>query len=116
VEPIYLDHAATTPMHPAVIEKMSETMKEIYGNPSSIHQFGRRARAILDENRRYIAGTIGADEKELYFTSGGTEADNLALIGVALANQKKGKHIITTKIEHHANLHAAEHLESLGLS
>jgi len=114
VEPIYLDHAATTPMHPAVIEKMSETMKEIYGNPSSIHQFGRRARAILDENRRYIAGTIGADEKELYFTSGGTEADNLALIGVALANQKKGKHIITTKIEHHANLHAAEHLESLG--
>ena len=114
MEPIYLDHAATTPMHPAVIEKMSETMKEIYGNPSSIHQFGRRARAILDENRRYIAGTIGADEKELYFTSGGTEADNLALIGVALANQNKGKHIITTTIEHHANIHAAEHLETLG--
>lgn len=114
MEPIYLDNAATTPMHPNVIAEMTDTMTEIYGNPSSIHQFGRRARAILDENRRYIAGTIGANEKELYFTSGGTEADNLALIGVALANQKKGKHIITTSIEHHANMHAAEHLESLG--
>jgi len=114
VEPIYLDHAATTPMHPDVIKKMQETMEEVYGNPSSIHQFGRQARAILDENRRYLANSIGADEKELYFTSGGTEADNLALIGVALANQNKGKHIITTAIEHHANVHAAEHLESLG--
>lgn len=114
MESIYLDHAATTPMHPKVIEKMQAVMGEVYGNPSSIHQFGRSARAMLDENRRYIAGSIGADEKELYFTSGGTEADNLALIGVALANQNKGKHIITTAIEHHANMHAAEHLESLG--
>ncbi len=114
MEPIYLDHAATTTMHPNVIAEMTDTMTEIYGNPSSIHQFGRRARAILDENRRYIATSIGAEEKELYFTSGGTEADNLALIGVALANQTKGKHIITTAIEHHANMHAAEHLESLG--
>ena len=114
MESIYLDHAATTPMHPEVIEKMQAVMGEVYGNPSSIHQFGRSARAMLDENRRYIAGSIGADEKELYFTSGGTEADNLALIGVALANQKKGKHIITTAIEQHANMHAAEHLESLG--
>ncbi|NMA90196.1 MAG: cysteine desulfurase [Amphibacillus sp.] len=114
MEPIYLDHAATTPMHPNVIKAMQEVMGEVYGNPSSIHQFGRRARAILDENRRYLAQSIGADEKELYFTSGGTEADNLALIGVALANQHKGNHIITTAIEHHANIHAAEHLESLG--
>lgn len=114
MDSIYLDHAATTPMHPDVIDKMTEVMGEVYGNPSSIHGFGRHARGLLDENRRYLAKTIGANEKELYFTSGGTEADNLALIGVALANQEKGKHIITTSIEHHANLHAAEHLESLG--
>lgn len=116
MEPIYLDHAATTPMHPNVIKKMNDTMRDVFGNPSSIHRFGRSARAILDDNRRYLAQTIGADEKELYFTSGGTEADNLALIGVALANQNKGKHIITTEIEHHANLHAAEYLESIGFN
>src|SRR5690625_7583127 len=101
-------------MHPDVIKKMQETMGEVYGNPSSIHQFGRQARAILDENRRYLANSIGADEKELYFTSGGTEADNLALFAVALVIQKKAKHITTTPIKHNTNLTAPKHLNPLG--
>ncbi|MBM7541722.1 aminotransferase class V-fold PLP-dependent enzyme [Amphibacillus cookii] len=114
MDAIYLDHAATTPTHPEVIKAMSEVMEESFGNPSSIHGFGRHARSLLDESRRYLARSIGAGEKEVYFTSGGTEADNLALIGVAQANKNKGKHIITTQIEHHGILHAAEHLEAIG--
>ncbi|SEO34330.1 cysteine desulfurase [Amphibacillus marinus] len=114
MDAIYLDHAATTPVHPAVIEAMTNALQTSFGNPSSIHSFGRESRAILDRCRRYVADKIGASEKEIYFTSGGTEADNLAIIGVALANKAKGKHIITTQIEHHAVLHAAEHLETLG--
>lgn len=111
---IYLDHAATSPMHPEVAEKMFSMMKESYGNPSSIHSFGREARRILDEARRSLAKTINAKPTEIIFTSGGTEADNLAIIGTALANQHKGKHIITTEIEHHAVLHACKYLEKIG--
>ncbi|CDQ18096.1 cysteine desulfurase [Halobacillus karajensis] len=111
---IYLDHAATSPVHPNVIAEMMPVYKEVFGNPSSVHQFGRKARRILDEGRRRIAYGIGANEKEIVFTSGGTEADNLAIIGTARANISKGKHIITTTIEHHATLHAVEYLESQG--
>ncbi|MBM7605800.1 cysteine desulfurase [Metabacillus crassostreae] len=111
---IYLDHAATSPMHPEVAEKMFSMMKESYGNPSSIHSFGREARRILDEARRSLAKTISAKPAEIIFTSGGTEADNLAIIGTALANQHLGKHIITTEIEHHAVLHACKYLEKNG--
>ncbi|TXC90049.1 cysteine desulfurase [Metabacillus litoralis] len=111
---IYLDHAATSPMHPEVAEKMFSMMKESYGNPSSIHSFGREARRILDEARRSLAKTINAKPAEIIFTSGGTEADNLAIIGTALANQHLGKHIITTDIEHHAVLHACKYLEKIG--
>lgn len=111
MDSIYLDHAATSPMHPEVIKAMVSAMDTTFGNPSSIHHFGRKARSLLDEARRFAAETIHADEKEIFFTSGGTEADNLAVIGVALANQAKGKHIITTTIEHHATLHAVEFLE-----
>ncbi|TGB04213.1 cysteine desulfurase family protein [Halobacillus salinus] len=114
MESIYLDHAATTPVHPGVIEAMLPVYQEVYGNPSSVHQFGRKARRILDEARRTTAASIGANEKEIVFTSGGTEADNLAIIGSAMANQGKGKHIITTQIEHHATLHAVESLEAEG--
>lgn len=113
---IYLDHAATTPVHPEVIKSMGPILEEVYGNPSSIHHFGRKARQIIDEARRVIAGTIQAEEKEIVFTSGGTESDNLALIGTALANMEKGKHVITTQIEHHATLHAAEYLEKIGFT
>ncbi|MFG6114226.1 cysteine desulfurase family protein [Halobacillus sp. MO56] len=111
---IYLDHAATTPMHPKVIESMLPVYQDVFGNPSSVHQFGRKARRILDEARRTIAESIGANEKEIIFTSSGTEADNLALIGTARANRGKGAHIITTAMEHHATLHAAEQLEKEG--
>ncbi|WP_053219072.1 cysteine desulfurase family protein [Virgibacillus senegalensis] len=114
MEPIYLDHAATTPVHPEVTKSMVPVLEEVFGNPSSVHHFGRKARQIIDEARRVIAGSIGANEKEIVFTSGGTEADNLAIVGTALANQSRGMHVITTEIEHHATLHAVEHLEKQG--
>ncbi len=111
---VYVDHAATTPMHPAVIEKMTNTMTHVYGNPSSIHSFGREARRIIDEARAGIAKSIEAAETEIIFTSGGTEADNYAIFGVAQAKKANGKHIITTVIEHHAVLHACQELEKQG--
>ncbi len=110
---IYLDYAATSPMHPEVIAQMVEAMT-IYGNPSSVHQIGRHARKAVDEARVSIAKSIGAKDTEIIFTSGGTEADNTAIFGVAYAQQHKGKHIITTQIEHHAVLHACEKLEKEG--
>ncbi|MFZ3576445.1 cysteine desulfurase family protein [Virgibacillus sp. DJP39] len=111
---IYLDHAATTPMAKEVIEAMIPVHSQVFGNPSSIHSFGRQARQVMDQARVVFAKSIHADEKEIFITSGGTEADNLAMIGTALANQQKGNHIITTVQEHHAVLHAAEHLEEIG--
>jgi len=114
VEPIYLDHAATSPMHPSVIDRMMNVMAANFGNPSSIHSFGREARHCLDEARVEIAASIGANRQEIIFTSGGTEADNTALVGVAHAYQHRGKHIITTEIEHHAILHPAQFLEKEG--
>ncbi|MEH7250545.1 cysteine desulfurase family protein [Neobacillus niacini] len=114
MERIYLDHAATTPMHPGVIEKMMEVMNHNFGNPSSIHSFGREARHYIDNARETLARSIGAKENEIIFTSGGTEADNMVLFGVAESNHKKGKHIITTSVEHHAVLHACQRLEKMG--
>jgi cysteine desulfurase len=114
MERIYLDHAATTPMHPRVIEKMMEVMSHNFGNPSSIHSFGREARHYIDLARETLAKSIGAKENEIIFTSGGTEADNMALFGVAESYQHKGKHIVTTQIEHHAVLHACHRLEKMG--
>ncbi len=111
---IYLDHAATAPVHTDVIDTMSLVMKEQFGNPSSIHSFGRSARAIVDESRSKIAKSIGAKSEEIIFTSGGTESDNLAILGVAKSYQKNGNHIITTMIEHHAVLHACKSLEKEG--
>ncbi|MDX8047668.1 cysteine desulfurase family protein [Gracilibacillus sp. S3-1-1] len=111
---IYLDHAATTPIHPKVAEVMTESLQANFGNPSSVHSFGRKARQVLDKARAVAAASISATEKDIVFTSGGTEADNMAITGVALANQTKGKHIITTKIEHHATLHTVENLEKQG--
>lgn len=114
MEKIYLDHAATTPMHPKVTERMLDIMNTHFGNPSSIHSFGRDARHLLDLSRDTLARSIGAKENEIIFTSGGTEADNLALLGVAENYQAAGKHIITTQIEHHAVLHACQRLEKMG--
>lgn len=114
MERIYLDHAATTPMHPRVIEKMVDVMNHTFGNPSSIHSFGREARHQIDLARAGLARSIGAKENEIIFTSGGTEADNMALFGVAESYQNKGKHIVTTVVEHHAVLHACKKLEKMG--
>lgn len=111
---IYLDHAATTPMHPEVIAAMTEAMGEVYGNASSIHQAGRASRKVLDEARMTLAKSIGAHPNEIILTSGGTEADNMAIFGVAKARAAFGKHIITSSIEHHAVLHACERLEKEG--
>jgi cysteine desulfurase len=113
VERIYLDHAATTPMHPKVIEKMLEVMNSTFGNPSSIHSFGREARHRIDLARTMLAGSIGAMENEIIFTSGVTEADNMALFGVAETYQHNGRHIITSQGEHHAVLHACKRLEKM---
>lgn len=111
---IYLDHAATSPMHPKVIEAMATAMATVYGNPSSIHASGRAARKVLDDARAILAKAIGAKDAEIILTSGGTEADNSAVFGTAYARYAEGKHIITTKIEHHAILHACEKLEKEG--
>lgn len=111
---IYLDHAATTPVHETVLEKMYAVEKEQFGNPSSIHTFGRKARYYLDEARRFLAASIHAEEEEITFTSGGTEANNLAIIGTALENEYKGNHIITSLQEHHAIIHIMEYLQKRG--
>ncbi|MGE7877204.1 cysteine desulfurase family protein [Peribacillus muralis] len=114
MERIYLDHAATSPMHPNVMDRMMTIMSHDFGNPSSIHAFGREARHVLDEARSSIAKSVGAGRNEIIFTSGGTEADNTAIIGVANAYENIGKHIITTEIEHHAVLHTCQFLEKSG--
>jgi cysteine desulfurase len=108
---VYLDHAATSPVHPEVVEEMIPYFTEHFGNPSSIHQLGRRARKVLDDARATIASSIGASRNEIIFTSGGTESDNLAILGTASALIEKGKHVITTKVEHHAVLHTFHELE-----
>lgn len=111
---IYVDHAATSPIHPDVVEEMMPYYTEHFGNPSSIHQFGRKTRQLLDESRITAAKSIGAHPNNIMFTSGGTEADNAAIFGTAFAHRDQGKHIITTQIEHHAVLHACEELERQG--
>ncbi|WP_088186330.1 cysteine desulfurase NifS [Desulfosporosinus sp. FKA] len=111
---VYLDHSATTPVDPEVAALMMTYYTEKYGNPSSVHSFGREAKQALEEARRQVAELIGAEPSEVTFTSGGTEADNLAILGTAEALSKKGKHIITTAVEHHAVLETCEYLEKNG--
>ncbi len=111
---IYLDHAATSPLRPEVLEAMLPYLTEHTGNPSSLHAAGRRARQGIDEAREAVAALIGAQPREIVFTSGGTEADNLALKGVAWAASGRGKHIVTTAVEHKAVLNAASVLERHG--
>ena len=114
MQSIYLDHAATTPIDPRVLEAMMETSGTVWGNPSSIHSFGRQARRKIEEARASVAELIGARlEEEIFFTSGGTEADNLAVIGASsywLAGHASGR-IITSPVEHHAVLHACQYVE-----
>ncbi|MBC1285004.1 cysteine desulfurase [Listeria booriae] len=116
MERVYLDHAATSPIHPEVVQAMLASFTNNYGNPSSIHYAGREARKSLDEARATVAQSIQADEREIVFTSGGTEGDNIAVIGVALANKERGTHIITTAIEHPAVLETCKYLETQGFT
>ncbi len=111
---IYLDYAATTPTHPEVLETMLPYFAEDYGNPSSIYSYGQEAKTAIEGARTTIAAFIGAREEEIVFTSGGTEADNFALKGVAFVNKHKGDHIILSSIEHHAVIEACKFLEKNG--
>jgi len=111
---VYLDYAATTPTSPEVIKEMLPYFSGIYGNPSSIYRIAQKAREAVEEAREKIAKFLNARPEEIIFTSGGTEADNLAIKGVAYANMKKGNHIITSKIEHHAVLNTCRWLEKQG--
>ena len=114
---VYADHAATTPVHEAARKAMLHCLEEDYGNPSSLHSVGQRAREILDEARADVAQCLNADPSEIYFTGGGSEADNQALLTGALLGAKKGKkHLITTAFEHHAVLHTMKALEKQGFT
>ncbi len=113
-EYVYMDNAATTPMDPQVIEIVSKHFKETYGNSSSLHSIGQKAGQLLEKSRKTIASLINAKSEEIYFTSSGTEADNLAVMGVALKNQEKGNHIITSAIEHHAVENPCKELQKRG--
>lgn len=107
----YFDNSATTKVKQEVVNEMMDVIQHHYGNPSSVHSFGQEVKPIVDLARKRVADLIHATDKEIYFTSGGSEADNWAIKGAAFANRAKGKHIITSKIEHHAVLHTCEYLE-----
>jgi len=111
---IYLDYAATTPTHPEVVAAMLPYFSEAFGNPSTIHACGQEAKGALEEARTKVASLLGAHDEEIVFTGSGTEADNFAIKGTAYANEKKGNHIITTPIEHHAVLETCHFLEKRG--
>lgn len=114
MEKIYLDNAATTPVRKEVLDAMLPYFTESFGNPSSVYQIAQMNKKAIDDARETIANALGARANEIFFTSGGSEADNWALKGIAYANKAKGNHIITTKIEHHAVLHTCEFLEKNG--
>src|SRR5689334_24908821 len=112
--PVYLDHAATTPLRPEALEAMLPYLGGEFGNPSSPHSFGRRARAALDDAHERIARQVNAGPREIILTSGGTEALNLALKGAAWAGKTRGHRIVTSAVEHHAVLHSLQQLEKFG--
>jgi len=111
---IYLDYAATTPTHPEVVKAMLPYFTEAFGNPSSIHSYGQEAKGAIEEARVKVASLISARGEEIVFTSGGTEADNFAIKGVAFANESRGNHIITSSVEHHAVIETCKFLEKRG--
>ena len=113
---IYMDHSATTYVREEVVEAMAPYHSENFGNPSSIYGIARESKKAIDTARAQVAKALGAEPDEIYFTSGGSESDNWAIKGVAFANRKKGNHIITSKIEHHAVLHTCEYLEKEGFT
>lgn len=114
MENIYLDHAATSPMHPEVIATMTEVMAETFGNPSSIHSFGRQAAGQLERAREIIGKSLGVKYHEIIFNSGGTEGDNTVILETAFGRQQEGRHLITTQIEHPAVINTMKYLETQG--
>lgn len=115
VQRVYLDYNATTPVHPAVVDAMTKALREDFGNPSSVHHFGQRAKAAMDQARSAVASLIGADPSEVVFTSGGTESDNLAIRGAAEAlDATRRRHLIATTIEHEAVLNTLKALARRG--
>ncbi len=113
---VYLDYGAATPTHPQVMEAMIPYLGEFFGNPQSLHDWGQEARGAIEEARAKVASLIGAQTEEIIFTSSGTEANNLALKGVAWSQERKGKHIVTSQIEHHSVLHSLKSLERQGFT
>jgi cysteine desulfurase len=113
---VYLDHCATTPLHSDVLKTMLPFLRHSFGNPSSIHTLGRKAREAVEEARGKVADLIGANASEIVFTSGGTEANNLAIQGIARARRDRGNHIVTSSIEHHAVLKTCQYIERNGFS
>jgi cysteine desulfurase len=111
---IYLDHAATTPVDPEVLDEMLPYFGDVFGNPSSVYGAGRQARAAIDAARDLVAEALGCQSRELIFTSGGSESDNLALRGVAVRNADRGRHMVCSQVEHHAVLHTMQDLERQG--
>ncbi|MDD4254673.1 MAG: aminotransferase class V-fold PLP-dependent enzyme, partial [Methanofollis sp.] len=111
---VYMDHAATTPVKPDVLEAMLPYFSEKFGNPSSLYALARDSKEAVEHARAQVAAAIGASPDEIFFTAGGSESDNWAIKGTAFANRKKGDHIITTAVEHHAVLHTCEYLEKQG--
>lgn len=111
---IYMDNAATTPLKKEVLEEMMPYFTDHYGNPSSVYSLGSTSKVAVEKAREQVANALGADKKEIYFTAGGSESDNWAIKGIAYNRRKKGNHIITSKIEHHAILHTCEYLEKQG--
>lgn len=114
MQPVYLDYCATTPISPEVLAAMLPALENGFGNPSSLHSFGRAAKAAVENARAQVAQRIGARAPEIVFTSGATEADNYALLGIAAVHEQKKGHLITSAIEHHAVLHTAQFLEKKG--
>ena len=114
MENIYLDHAATSPMHPEVIAEMTKVMSETFGNPSSVHYFGRQAAGKLEMAREIIGKSLGVKYHEIIFNGGGTEGDNTAILGTAFGRQDEGRHLITTQIEHPAVINTMKYLETKG--
>jgi cysteine desulfurase len=111
---VYFDHAAASPLLPEVVEAMLPYLNEHWGNPLSLHRFGERPREAMEKARAQVADLIGAQPREIYFTASGSEANNMAIKGAALMNQRQGKHIVVSAIEHHSVLNSAKTLEKLG--
>lgn len=115
MKPIYLDHSATTPIRSEVLEAMHPYFMDVFGNASSIHVFGQKAKEALENSREVVATILGASPEEVVFTSGGTEANNLAIKGGLRGNRKRGNHVITSSVEHHATLNTCRYLEREGV-